>query len=240
MRMGKLTTRLQMALADAQSIAVGRDHQYVEPLHLMQALLDQDGHGVRPLLEKADINAARLRSDIGKALERLPRVEGTAGEVLISNELGRLLNVADKLSQRRGDEKVQDAEAEEQRGALERYTIDLTERAESAESGKLDPVIGRDDEIRRIVQVLQRRTKNNPALIGEPGVGKTAVVEGLEPRGQEPGQWRFRGQALRRIDRALNLQRDLDINLAGVELVLDLLDEIDALRSRVRTLGGKL
>jgi ATP-dependent Clp protease ATP-binding subunit ClpB len=237
MRMDKLTTRLQMPLADAQSIAVGRDHQYVEPLHLMQALLDQDGGGVRPLLEKADINAARLRSDIGKALERLPRVEGTAGEVLISNELGRLLNVADKLSQRRGDEKVQDAEAEQQRGALERYTIDLTERAES---GKLDPVIGRDNEIRRIVQVLQRRTKNNPALIGEPGVGKTAVLEGLEPRGQEQGQWRFRGQALRRIDRALNLQRDLDINLAGVELVLDLLDEIDALRSRVRTLGGKL
>ena len=222
MRMDKLTTRFQMALADAQSIAVGRDHQYVEPLHLMQALLDQEGSAIRSLLQKADVNATQLRSEIGKALDRLPRVEGTAGEVLISNELGRLLNVTDKLAQQRGDayisselfvlaatedhgelgrilreagaskslieqaidqvrggEKVQDAEAEEQRGALERYTIDLTERAES---GKLDPVIGRDDEIRRIVQVLQRRTKNNPALIGEPGVGKTAVVEGLAQR----------------------------------------------------------
>jgi len=220
--MDKLTTRFQMALADAQSIAVGRDHQYVEPLHLMQALLDQEGSAIRSLLQKADVNATQLRSEIGKALDRLPRVEGTAGEVLISNELGRLLNVTDKLAQQRGDayisselfvlaatedhgelgrilreagaskslieqaidqvrggEKVQDAEAEEQRGALERYTIDLTERAES---GKLDPVIGRDDEIRRIVQVLQRRTKNNPALIGEPGVGKTAVVEGLAQR----------------------------------------------------------
>jgi len=222
MRMDKLTTRFQMALADAQSIAVGRDHQYVEPVHVMQALLDQDGGSIRPLLQKADINAVQLRAEIGKALDRLPRVEGTAGEVLISNDLGRLLNVADKLAQQRGDayisselfvlaasedqgelgrmlrdagasrslvaqaidqmrggEKVQDAEAEEQRGALERYTIDLTERAES---GKLDPVIGRDDEIRRIIQVLQRRTKNNPALIGEPGVGKTAVVEGLAQR----------------------------------------------------------
>ncbi len=222
MRMDKLTTRLQMALADAQSIAVGRDHQYVEPVHVMQALLDQDGGSIRPLLQKADVNAVLLRSEIGKALDRLPRVEGTAGEVLISNDLGRLLNVADKLAQQHGDayisselfvlaasqdqgelgrllraagasrslieqaveemrggEKVQDPEAEEQRGALERYTIDLTERAES---GKLDPVIGRDDEIRRIIQVLQRRTKNNPALIGEPGVGKTAVVEGLAQR----------------------------------------------------------
>ncbi|MGD2074246.1 MAG: ATP-dependent chaperone ClpB [Gammaproteobacteria bacterium] len=222
MRMDKLTTRFQMALADAQSVAVGRDHQYVEPLHLMQALLDQDGGTARSLLQKADVNAAQLRSALGEALDRLPRVEGTPGEVLISNDLNRLLNVTDKLAQQRGDayisselfllaavedrgelgrllreagasnslieqavdqmrggEQVQDAEAEEQRGALERYTIDLTERAES---GKLDPVIGRDDEIRRIIQVLQRRTKNNPALIGEPGVGKTAVVEGLAQR----------------------------------------------------------
>lgn len=222
MRMDKLTTRFQMALAEAQSIAVGRDHQYIEPVHLMQAMLDQEGGSVRPLLQKASVNITQLRTEIGKALERLPRVEGTAGEVLVSSDLGRLLNVTDKLAQQRGDayisselfvlastedrgelgrmlqeagadkeiieqaidqirggEKVQDAEAEEQRGALERYTIDLTERAES---GKLDPVIGRDDEIRRIIQVLQRRTKNNPALIGEPGVGKTAVVEGLAQR----------------------------------------------------------
>lgn len=222
MRMDKLTTRLQMALADAQSLAVGRDHQYVEPIHLMQALLDQEGGAIRSLLQKADVNISQLRSGIGKALDRLPRVEGTAGEVIISNELGRLLNVTDKLAQQRGDtyisselfvlaavedhgelghllrdagankgiiaraidqvrggEKIQDVEAEEQHGALERYTIDLTEHAES---GKLDPVIGRDNEIRRIIQVLQRRTKNNPALIGEPGVGKTAVVEGLAQR----------------------------------------------------------
>ncbi|MDT8385590.1 MAG: ATP-dependent chaperone ClpB [Gammaproteobacteria bacterium] len=222
MRMDKLTTRLQMALADAQSLAVGRDHQYVEPLHLMLALLDQDGGSIRPLLQKADVNVSQLRTELGKALDRLPQVEGTAGEVIISNDLGRLLNVMDKLAQQRGDayisselfvlavvldhgelarilretgadrevltraidearggEQVQDPEAEEQRGALQRYTIDLTERAES---GKLDPVIGRDDEIRRIIQVLQRRTKNNPALIGEPGVGKTAVVEGLAQR----------------------------------------------------------
>jgi len=222
MRMDRLTTRFQMALADAQSIAVGRDHQYVEPLHLMQAFMDQENGTVRPLLQKAGVNVDQLSTEIGKALDRLPRVEGTAGEVLISNHLGRLLNLADKLAQQRGDayissdlfvlaatedqdelgrllrdagaskqlieqtvdqvrggEQVQDAEDEEQRGALERYTIDLTERAES---GRLDPVIGRDDEIRRMIQVLQRRTKNNPALIGEPGVGKTAVVEGLAQR----------------------------------------------------------
>ena len=222
MRMDKFTTRFQMAISDAQSIAIGHDHQYVEPVHLMQALLNQDGGSIRPLMQKADINVAQLRTEIDKALDRLPRVEGTGGEVLISNELGRLLNLTDKLAQQHGDayisselfvlaatedhgelgrilreagaskslveqtveqirggEKVQDAEVEEQRGALERYTIDLTERAEN---GKLDPVIGRDDEIRRIIQVLQRRTKNNPALIGEPGVGKTAVVEGLAQR----------------------------------------------------------
>lgn len=222
MRMDKLTTRLQMALADAQSLAIGRDHQYLEPLHLMQALLEQDGGTIRPMLQRADINVARLRTEISKALDKLPRVEGTAGEVLMSNELGRLLNVTEKIAQQRGDayisselfvlaaiddhgelgrilrdagadkqlfeqtveqlrggENVQDADAEEQRGALERYTIDLTGQAES---GKLDPVIGRDKEIRRIIQVLQRRTKNNPALIGEPGVGKTAVVEGLAQR----------------------------------------------------------
>ena len=197
MRMDKLTTRFQMALADAQSIAVGRDHQYVEPVHVMQALLDQDGGSIRALLQKADIDATQLRSEIGKALDRLPRVEGSAGEVLISNDLGRLLNVADKLSQQHGDayisselfvlaasedqgelgrllraagasrslieqsieqmrggEPVQNAEAEEQRGALERYTIELTERAES---GKLDAVIGRDDEIGRSSLVLPRR-----------------------------------------------------------------------------------
>ncbi len=222
MRMDKLTSKFQMALADAQSMAVGRDNQFIEPAHLMLALLDQDGGTVRPLLDKAGANVSLLRSQLGRELDRLPKVEGTGGEVHVSNELAKLLNVTDKLAQKRGDqyisselfvlaaaedkgplgtmlrdcglvkgalekaidevrggEKVTDPNAEEQRQALEKYTIDLTERAEQ---GKLDPVIGRDDEIRRTIQVLQRRTKNNPVLIGEPGVGKTAIVEGLAQR----------------------------------------------------------
>src|SRR5579883_1126931 len=222
MRQDKLTSKFQMALADAQSLAVGRDHQFLEPAHVMLALLDQQGGTVRPLLMKAGANLNKLRSELMAVLDRLPTVEGTPGEVHVSNDLVRLLNVADKLAQQRGDqyisselfvlaafedrahlarllkdagvargavekaidevrggEKVSDPNAEEQRGALEKYTIDLTERAAS---GKLDPVIGRDDEIRRTIQVLQRRTKNNPVLIGEPGVGKTAIVEGLAQR----------------------------------------------------------
>jgi ATP-dependent Clp protease ATP-binding subunit ClpB len=222
MRMDKLTTKFQAALADAQSLAVGRDNQYIEPVHLMAALLDQQGGTARPLLGKAGVNVAKLRSDLAAALDRLPKVEGSAGEVLLGNDLNRLLNVTDKLAQQRGDQfisselfvlagcddrgelgrilkacgatrdalekaieevrggaKVEDAGAEENRQALEKYSIDLTERASQ---GKLDPVIGRDDEIRRTVQVLQRRTKNNPVLIGEPGVGKTAIVEGLAQR----------------------------------------------------------
>ena len=222
MRMDKLTSKFQMALADAQSLAVGHDHQFIEPIHLMSALLDQDNGTVRHLLSQADVNVNQLRSQLSEALERLPRVEGTAGEVHLSNDLTRLLNVTDKLAQTRkdqyisselfvlavledrgqlgallrkagaakgpveqaidklrGGQKVDDPNAEEQRQALEKYTIDLTERAEQ---GKLDPVIGRDEEIRRTIQVLQRRTKNNPVLIGEPGVGKTAIVEGLAQR----------------------------------------------------------
>jgi ATP-dependent Clp protease ATP-binding subunit ClpB len=222
MRMDKLTSKFQQALADAQSLAIGRDHQYIEPLHVMAALLDQQGGSVRPLLDKAGVNVNLLRSQLGEALDRVAKVEGNAGEVHISNELNRLLNLTDKTAQKRGDqyisselyvlaaledrgalgeilrkagavkgaidkaiedvrggEKVNDPNAEESRQALEKYTVDLTERAEQ---GKLDPVIGRDDEIRRTVQVLQRRTKNNPVLIGEPGVGKTAIVEGLAQR----------------------------------------------------------
>ena len=222
MRMDKLTTKFQQALADAQSLAVGRDHQFIEPAHAMLALLDQEGGSVRPLLIKARVDITRLRSDLGALLDRLPSVEGAPGEVHVSNDLQRVLNVMDKLAQKRGDqfipselfvlaaledkgplakvlkdagavrgalekavdemrggEKVEDPNAEESRQALEKYTVDLTERAEA---GKLDPVIGRDDEIRRTVQVLQRRTKNNPVLIGEPGVGKTAIVEGLAQR----------------------------------------------------------
>jgi len=222
MRMDRLTSKFQMALADAQSLAVGRDHQFIEPAHLMIALLDQQGGTVRPLLSRADINVNALRSQLGEALDQLPSVEGADGDLHISNDLGRLLNITDKLSQKRDDqfisselfvlaaiedkgplgdalrkagavkgalekaidemrggESVDDPNAEEQRQALEKFTIDLTERAEQ---GKLDPVIGRDDEIRRTIQVLQRRTKNNPVLIGEPGVGKTAIVEGLAQR----------------------------------------------------------
>ncbi|MGQ0834052.1 MAG: ATP-dependent chaperone ClpB [Gammaproteobacteria bacterium] len=222
MRMDKLTSKFQEALAEAQSIALGRDHQIIEPAHVMLALLQQEGGTVRPLLMKAGVNINKLRSDLEGLLDRMPKVQGTPGELHVSNDLNRLLNVTDKLAQQRGDqfvpselfvlaaledkgplartlkdagavkgavatavdqmrggEKVDDANAEESRGALDKYTIDLTERASS---GKLDPVIGRDDEIRRTVQVLQRRTKNNPVLIGEPGVGKTAIVEGLAQR----------------------------------------------------------
>ncbi len=222
MRMDRLTSKFQMALADAQSLAVGRDHQFIEPAHLMIALLDQQGGTVRPLLNRADVNVNALRSQLGDTIDHLPSVEGADGDLHISNDLGRLLNMTDKLAQKRDDqyisselfvlaavedkgalgdalrsagavkgvlekaidemrggESINDPNAEEQRQALDKFTIDLTERAEQ---GKLDPVIGRDDEIRRTIQVLQRRTKNNPVLIGEPGVGKTAIVEGLAQR----------------------------------------------------------
>jgi ATP-dependent Clp protease ATP-binding subunit ClpB len=221
MRMDKLTSRFQQALADAQSLAVGRDHQALEPAHVLLAMLDGSGGAVRPLLMKAGADVNKLRAGLLTTLDGLPRVEGTPGEVHVSNDLNRILNVTDKLAQQRGDqyisselfilaafedralaklfkeagvvkgavekaieevrggEKVQDPNAEEGRQALEKYTIDLTARAAA---GKLDPVIGRDDEIRRTIQVLARRTKNNPVLIGEPGVGKTAIVEGLAQR----------------------------------------------------------
>ncbi|MEN5059169.1 ATP-dependent chaperone ClpB [Luteimonas sp. TWI1416] len=222
MRMDKLTSRFQQALADAQSLAVGRDHNFIEPAHLLLALLDQQGGGTRPLLGQAGVNVPVLRERLTEALERMPKVTGQAGQLSVGNDLSRLLNVTDKLAQQRGDafiaselfvlaalddggdagkalkaagadkarleaaiakvrggESVQDENAEDARQALEKYTIDLTARAES---GKLDPVVGRDEEIRRTVQVLQRRTKNNPVLIGEPGVGKTAIVEGLAQR----------------------------------------------------------
>ncbi|MDR3441434.1 MAG: ATP-dependent chaperone ClpB [Legionella sp.] len=223
MRMDKLTSKFQMALADAQSLALGRDNNFIEPEHLMKALLDQQGGSCRPLLSKAGVNIPLLRTLLDQALDKFPKVSGVGGDIHISNALNRLLNLTDKLSQQkkdnfisselfilaamneegsslarllkqagadskaiesaidtlRGGETVNDSNAEEQRQALEKYTLDLTERAEQ---GKLDPVIGRDDEIRRTIQVLQRRTKNNPVLIGEPGVGKTAIVEGLAQR----------------------------------------------------------
>jgi len=222
MRMDKLTSRFQQALADAQSLAVGRDNNMLEPVHVMAALLDQQGGSTGPLLTQAQVNVPALRQRVGEMLERLPQVRGQEGNINVGNDLSRLLNLTDKLAQQRGDqfiaselfvlaaledkgelgsalkaagaqkaaieaaieklrggEKVQSENAEEQRQALEKYCIDLTARAES---GKLDPVIGRDEEIRRTIQVLQRRTKNNPVLIGEPGVGKTAIVEGLAQR----------------------------------------------------------
>jgi ATP-dependent Clp protease ATP-binding subunit ClpB len=222
MRTDKLTSRFQQALADAQSLAVGRDNNMLEPAHLMAALLDQQGGSTVPLLAQAGVNVPSLRTRIGQALDKLPKVAGQEGNINVSNDLARLLNLTDKLAQQRGDafiaselfvlaalddkgevgralkdsgankanlesaiermrggEKVENENAEDQRQALEKYTIDLTARAEKS---KLDPVIGRDEEIRRVIQVLQRRTKNNPVLIGEPGVGKTAIVEGLAQR----------------------------------------------------------
>ena len=222
MRIDKLTSKFQQALADAQSLAVGRDHQFIEPVHVMVSLLDQQDGSIRHLFNKVGANPNQIRSKLSQALERLPQVEGSHGEIHISKDLEKLLNLCDKYAQQRNDqfisselfalaaledkgqlgqilkeagvdqkhlnqaidelrggEGINDPNAEEQRQALEKYTIDLTERAEQ---GKLDPVIGRDDEIRRTIQVLQRRTKNNPVLIGEPGVGKTAIVEGLAQR----------------------------------------------------------
>jgi ATP-dependent Clp protease ATP-binding subunit ClpB len=222
MRIDKLTTKLQEALADAQSQAVGNDNQYIEPVHLLIALLKQDDGSARSLLQRAGVNVGGLSSALEAALQRLPKVSGTGGEVQVGRDLSSLLNLADKEAQKHGDQfissemvllaltedksdagklarefgltrkaleaaitavrggaNVNSQDAEGQREALKKYTLDLTERARV---GKLDPVIGRDDEIRRTIQILQRRTKNNPVLIGEPGVGKTAIVEGLAQR----------------------------------------------------------
>ncbi|WP_105213055.1 ATP-dependent chaperone ClpB [Pseudoalteromonas sp. T1lg22] len=222
MRLDKFTSKFQQALSDAQSLALGRDHQFIEPVHLMYALLQQSGSSVRALLAQAGVSADELNTKLSQAIEKLVKVEGVGGDVQLSNNMVTLLNLCDKYAQKRkdkyisseifvlaacddkgplgdifkalninsskvetaiealrGGQKVDDPNAEETRQALEKFTIDLTERAEQ---GKLDPVIGRDEEIRRTVQVLQRRTKNNPVLIGEPGVGKTAIVEGLAQR----------------------------------------------------------
>ncbi len=222
MRLDKLTSKFQLALADAQSLALGRDHQYIEATHLMLALLNQDSGSIRPILMDLEVDINRLRSQLSAELERMPKVEGIGGDVQVSPQLGTLFNLCDKYAQKskdkfisseffllaacedkgalgrilkdlglskdkvaasiekiRGGQKVDDQDADGQEQALAKFTIDLTERAEQ---GKLDPVIGRDDEVRRMVQVLQRRTKNNPVIIGEPGVGKTAIVEGLAQR----------------------------------------------------------
>jgi ATP-dependent Clp protease ATP-binding subunit ClpB len=222
MRIDRLTSKLQLALSDAQSLAVGLDHSAIEPLHLMQALLEQQGGSIKPLLMQVGFDVNSLRLALGKELDQLGKIQNPSGDVNLSQDLARLLNQADRLSQQKGDQfisselvllaamdentklgklllgqgvsrkalenavtnlrggdAVNDPNVEENRQALDKYTVDLTKRAEE---GKLDPVIGRDDEIRRTIQVLQRRTKNNPVLIGEPGVGKTAIAEGLAQR----------------------------------------------------------
>ncbi|MEZ8745472.1 ATP-dependent chaperone ClpB [Vibrio sp. 10N.261.49.A5] len=222
MRLDRFTSKFQIAISDAQSLALGRDHQYIEPVHLMVSLLNQDGSAIRPLLTMLNIDVVQLRSKLSEVLDRVPKVSGIGGDVQLSNAMGTLFNLCDKVAQKRqdsyissevfllaaiedkgplgnllkelglteqklsqaieqvrGGQKVDDPNAEDRRQALEKFTIDLTERAEQ---GKLDPVIGRDDEIRRTIQVLQRRTKNNPVIIGQPGVGKTAIVEGLAQR----------------------------------------------------------
>ena len=221
MRIDKFTNQLQSALADAQSMAIGNDHSGIEPVHLLLALLNQEGGSVRPILNRAGFDVVGLQQSLNSELQRFAKISKPIGEANLSQDLGRLMNLADRAAQKKGDQyissevllmvamedtgslgktlakfgdiskgknaiesvrggdTISDPDAEMQREALHRYTVDLTERAES---GKLDPVIGRDDEIRRTIQVLQRRTKNNPVLIGEPGVGKTAIVEGLAQR----------------------------------------------------------
>jgi ATP-dependent Clp protease ATP-binding subunit ClpB len=273
MRMDKLTNPLQTVLADAQSLAVGRDQQFIEPIHILKALLDQSGGSASPLLQKAGAHSAQLAGAVSDALSQLPTVNGGHGDVHLSQDSSRLFNRADKLAQNRGDsylsselvllamaddssplskllaksgasrasleqaiedvrggEGVNSAEAEASRQALEKYTIDLTELAEI---GKLDPVIGRDDEIRRTIQVLQRRTKNNPVLIGEPGVGKTAIIEGLAQRvinGEVP-----EGLKNKRI-----LSLDLGALLAGAKFRGDFEERLKAVLNELSKEEGRI
>ena len=273
MRMDKLTNQLQQVLADAQSLAVGRDHAFIEPVHVLSAMLSQQAGSIRPLLQQCQADLQRLSSAVQDSLGSLPTVSGSAGDVHISQDTSRLLNRADKLAQERkdtylsselvllamldksspvasflakagvtdgalgaaiesmrGGESVSGAEAEESRQALEKYTIDLTARAEA---GKLDPVIGRDDEIRRTIQVLQRRTKNNPVLIGEPGVGKTAIIEGLAQRvinGEVP-----EGLKNKRI-----LALDLGALLAGAKFRGDFEERLKAVLNELSKEEGRV
>ncbi|MGB1255158.1 MAG: ATP-dependent chaperone ClpB, partial [Thiolinea sp.] len=274
MRMDKLTSKFQLALQDAQSLALGRDQQFIEPVHLMIALLDQEGGSSRGMLTKAGTNVNQLRSKLGEALDRMPSVSGgDAGDLHVSRDLNKMLNATDKLAQKRNDQyisselfvlaaldnkgqlgdilrecgatkpavekaieemrggqNVSDPNAEDQRQALEKYTIDVTERAEQ---GKIDPIIGRDEEIRRMVQILQRRTKNNPIVIGEPGVGKTALVEALAQRivdGQVPEG--VKGKRL--------LSLDLGALLAGAKFRGDFEERLKAVLNDIAKSEGNV
>jgi len=272
MRMDKLTNPLQLALSDAQSLAVGRDHNFIEPQHLLAALLRQQRGIARPLLRKAGADVSSLEQALEQALEALPRVSG-GGDVHLSNDCGRVLNLADKLAQQRGDayissetallallrsgsaaadmlkragvdetrlqaaieeirggETVTNPDAEEARQALDKYTVDLTRRAEE---GKLDPVIGRDDEIRRCIQVLQRRTKNNPVLIGEPGVGKTAIIEGLAQRV-------VNGEVPEGLDDKRILSLDLGSLLAGAKFRGEFEERLKAVLNELSKQEGRI
>ncbi len=273
MRMDKLTNQLQMALADAQSLALGKDHNFIEPVHLLAALLEQRGGSARPLLQKAGVDLTGLATAVANAVDALPTVSGTGGEVHIGKDLSLILNLTDKLAQQLGDayisselvllamleaktpvarllqdaglsrdrlqaaidevrggEGVNNPEAEESRQALEKYTIDLTERAEQ---GKLDPVIGRDDEIRRTIQVLQRRTKNNPVLIGEPGVGKTAIIEGLAQRV-------INGEVPESLKDKRILSLDLGSLLAGAKFRGDFEERLKAVLNELSKQEGRI
>ncbi len=273
MRMDKLTNQLQGALADAQSLALGKEHTVIEPVHLLAALLEQSGGAAVPLLQRAGADIAGLRSAVTAAVDGLPTVKDNAGDVSISPDLGKVLNLTDKLAQKSGDayisselvlvamlegktpagkllqnsgvqvarlqeaieavrggEAVNSPEAEESRQALEKYTIDLTERAEQ---GKLDPVIGRDDEIRRTIQVLQRRTKNNPVLIGEPGVGKTAIIEGLAQRV-------INGEVPESLKDKRILSLDLGSLLAGAKFRGDFEERLKAVLNELSKQEGRI